>query len=293
MRSEEEMIELIVNTACNDDRIRAVVMNGSRVNPGAPSDRFQDFDIAYFVTDVATFKHNFEWIKRFGDLMIMQMPEDMQDPSPTGNGSFVYLMQFMDGNRIDLSIYPLSLIDEIVKDSLSVVLVDKDGCIETLPPASDRDYLPKSPTLKAFSDCCNEFWWVCPYVAKGLWRQEIIYAKTMLDLHVREELNRMLRWYIGIKTDFSCNPGKLGKYFQRHLEPELWELLLKTYADADYDHTWASLLTMCHLFRDVALQTANHFGFDYPYRDAERVTAHLKHVRLLHKDAKEIYNPLP
>ncbi len=33
MRSEQEMFELIINTARNDDRIRAVIMNGSRANP--------------------------------------------------------------------------------------------------------------------------------------------------------------------------------------------------------------------------------------------------------------------
>ena len=47
MRSEQEMLELIVNTARHDDRIRAVIMNGSRANPNAPRDFFQDFDIVY------------------------------------------------------------------------------------------------------------------------------------------------------------------------------------------------------------------------------------------------------
>ena len=33
MRTEAEMLDLIVETAIDDDRIRAVIMNGSRVNP--------------------------------------------------------------------------------------------------------------------------------------------------------------------------------------------------------------------------------------------------------------------
>ena len=32
MRGEQEMLELIVSTAQNDDRIRAVMLNGSRLN---------------------------------------------------------------------------------------------------------------------------------------------------------------------------------------------------------------------------------------------------------------------
>ncbi len=289
MRSEQEMLELIVDTAKNDARIRAVIMTGSRTNPNAPRDPFQDFDIVYVVTDVVPFKYNYEWIKRFGELMIMQMPEDMQDPPPSNDGGFVYLMQFADGNRIDLGIYPLDKLSELEKDSQSLLLLDKDGIIEPFAPASDSDYFPKPPTAKAFADCCNEFWWVCPYVAKGLWREEIPYAKYMADHFARDELTKMLKWHIGIKTQFSKSPGKLGKYFEKYLEPELWAMLLKTYSDADYDNTWRALFAMGDLFRLTALHVAEHFGFDYPHGDDERVSAHLRHVRTLPKNSAEIY----
>jgi aminoglycoside 6-adenylyltransferase len=289
MRSAQEMLELILDTARNDERIRAVIMNGSRANPNAPRDPFQDFDIVFIVTDVAPFKFNYEWIKRFGELMILQMPEDMQVPPPNNNGGFTYLMQFTDGNRIDLGLGPPTLLPELTKDSLSALLLDKDGLIEPLPPANERDYLPKPPTAKAFADCCNEFWWVCPYVAKGLWREEIVYARHMQDHFVRDQLMKMLCWSVGVQTRFAGNPGKFGKYFKRYLAPELWELLLKTYADADYERTWEALFAMCDLFRLTALRVAEHFGFDYPHGDDARVSAHLRHVRLLPKDAQEIY----
>jgi hypothetical protein len=51
MRSEQEMLDLIVDTAKCDKRIRAAIMNGSRANPNAPRDIFQDFDIVYLVTE--------------------------------------------------------------------------------------------------------------------------------------------------------------------------------------------------------------------------------------------------
>jgi aminoglycoside 6-adenylyltransferase len=289
MRSEQEMLELIVRAAENDDRIRAVIMNGSRVNPNAPRDVFQDFDIVYLVTDVAPFKDDPTWIDRFGELMILQLPEAMQDPPPQNDGGFAYLMQFADGNRIDLGLFPVARLHELGRDSLSRLLLDKDGLIEPFPPPSDSDYLPKPPTAKAFADCCNEFWWVCPYVAKGLWREEIIYARHMLDQVVREELMKMLTWHVGVKTRFSRSPGKLGKYLKQYLEPELWTMLEKTYSDAGYEKTWDALYVMCDLFRRTANAVAEHFGFDYPRRDDEKVSAHLKHVRSLPKDATEMY----
>jgi len=289
MRSEQEMLDLIVEVARSDERIRAVILNGSRANPNAPRDFFQDYDVVYVVTDFEPFKYNLEWIERFGELMILQMPEDMQDPAPADHSGFVYLMQFTDGNRIDLGIFPVSRLPELLNDSLTVVLLDKDGIVPPLPPSSDRDYLPKPPTAKAFADCCNEFWWVAPYVAKGLWREEILYAKCMLDEYVRPTLTKMLVWHIGVKTGFSRNTGKLGKYFENYLEPELWEMLLKTYSDAGYENTWNALFVMCDLFRKVAVPLAGQYGFEYPFRDDQRVFSHLQHVRCLPRDAKDMY----
>jgi aminoglycoside 6-adenylyltransferase len=289
MRSEQEILELIVHTAKNDERIRAVIMNGSRVNPNAPRDIFQDFDIVYLVTEVASFRDDSTWINRFGDLMILQMPEAMEDPPPQNNGNFIYLMQFTDGNRIDLGLVPIANFNDLKADSLSVLLLDKDGVLKPFEPPNDSSYLPRPPTAKVFSDCCNEFWWVCPYIAKGLWREEIIYAKALVDQILRDQLLKLLAWHIGVKTGFSRNPGKLGKYFQQYLEPELWEMLQRTYADASYDHTWEALFVMGDLFRKVAVPLAEHFGFDYPHDDDQRVSAHLDHVRFLPKDAKEIY----
>ena len=50
-RTEQQMMDLILGFARRDDRVRAVWLNGSRANPKAPRDQFQDFDIVYAVTD--------------------------------------------------------------------------------------------------------------------------------------------------------------------------------------------------------------------------------------------------
>jgi aminoglycoside 6-adenylyltransferase len=289
MRSESEMKALILGNAEEDDRIRAVILNGSRANPNAVPDIFQDYDIVYVVTEVAPFKNDPEWLDQFGDLMIMQRPDDMEDPPPGDDDPYGFLMQFADGNRIDLTLHPVAKLDELGEDSLSILLLDKDGIIEPFSPPSEKSYLPNPPDEKKFADCCNEFWWVSTYIAKGLWREEITYAKSMQDQVVRPQLMKMLAWYIGINTGFSCNPGKFGKSFKQHLDQALWELLLATYADADYDRTWESLVNMCELFRRTSRIVAEHFGFEYPADDDKNVSAHLKHVRSLPRNAKEMY----
>jgi len=289
MRSEQEMLEIILSTAKNDDRIRAAMINGSRVNPTVQPDIFQDFDIVYFVTSLDSFTDNHTWIEQFGEIMILQMPEAMEDPPPVNNGHFAYLMQFTDGNRIDLTLFPLAKLHEFERESLSSMLLDKDNIFEPLPSPSESDYLPKPPTAKAFADCCNEFWWVCPYAAKGLWREEIIYAKYMVDNALREQLMKMLTWHVGIKTRFTYGPGKFGKHLKQTIEPMHWAMLEKTYSDASYDKTWEALHTMCDLFRIMATGVAEYFRFDYPQSDDEKVSAHLKHVQALPQNATEIY----
>jgi aminoglycoside 6-adenylyltransferase len=289
LRSEQEMLDLIIDIARTDERIRAVIMNGSRANPNAPRDFFQDFDIVYFVTNVAPFRQSRDWINQFGELMILQTPEDMEDPPPSESGGYSFLMQFTDGNRIDLWFWPVARLGEMLNDSLSVLLLDKDGLIPPFAPSNESGYLPNPPTAKAFADCCNEFWWVCTYVAKGLWRGEVLYARYMLDHVVREQLMKMLVWHIGVKTGYSVNPGKYGKYFQRYLEPELWDILLQTYTDASYEHTWQALFAMGELFRFLAVPIAAHFDFEYPHGEDRRVSAHLEHVRSLPREATEMY----
>ncbi len=55
MRTENEMYNLILEIAKNDDRIKAVYMNGSRTNENVPKDIFQDYDIVYVAEDTKSF----------------------------------------------------------------------------------------------------------------------------------------------------------------------------------------------------------------------------------------------
>lgn len=224
----------------------------------------------------------------FGEILILQTPEDMNDPLPAKEGWYSYLMQFMDGNRIDLSFHPLDKLHRVKDDSLSLVLIDKDNRIGILPPPSDASYLVKIPTRKAFDDCCNEFWWLNTYVAKGLWRDELTYARYMLDGYMRDELMKMLAWYFGISTDFKRSPGKFGKYLRSGLDESTWKMLQKTYSDEDPEHTWAALLAMDDLFRMVALKVADKFGFAYPKQDDDRVVEFIHRIKDRPRDAKEI-----
>lgn len=278
MRSEKEMRSLILSVAKEDTRIRAVVLNGSRVNKTVPSDEFQDFDILFYVENLASFRGDSNWIDVFGDRIILQLPNSMQlgeADVEKDEAALTYLMLFTDFNRIDLRLI------EVVnrsryQDSLSKVLLDKDDLFEPAVEPTDRDYWIKSPSQKEFFDCCNEFWWVTTYVVKGLARDEPLYAKEMLEIPVRRMFLKMISWKVGTETNFSVNLGNSNRFLKKYLPPPLWASLLKTYPTAHNRDIWNSLMEMIRLFHTLGLEVADRMGFRYNVQEAENVQAYVK-----------------
>ncbi|MDO7908638.1 aminoglycoside 6-adenylyltransferase [Paenibacillus sp. JX-17] len=289
MRSEQEMMNLIISVAQQDQRIRAAAMNGSRTNVRAPRDPFQDYDIVYLVTDVRSFVRTPTWIDVFGERVILQTPEDSVIFPADGSSRYPYLMLFQDGNRVDLTLLPITERETYCReDRLTVILLDKDGIMPQLPSPSDLDYQVQRPSAKAFADCCNEFWWVSTYVAKGLWRQEILYAMDSLR-YVRDMLIRMMEWRVGVEQHFNVSTGKAGKYLKQYLTENDWHDLLASYPPAEEETIWESLITMAGLFRRTSLWVGEQLGFDYNLDEDNQVTGYLRHIRQLPRDAKEIF----
>lgn len=288
MRTAQQMMDLILDVAENDERVRAVSMNGSRTNINVKKDPFQDFDIVYIVTDIKSFTNNAHWVDIFGERIIMQTPEDMVLFPPELGGRYTYLMQFSDGNRIDLMLIPVEEQEAYCKeDSLTTILLDKDGSLPKLPPPTDVNYWVQCPTEEHYKDCCNEFWWVSTYIAKGLWRKEMLYAQAHFN-NTREMLIQMLSWQVGVQSEFSRSVGKNGKDLECLLPKEVWEQLLATYNNASYDSAWQALFTMCELFQSTATNVANMLSFQ-GYGESEKVLNYLKHIQNLPNDAKVIF----
>ena len=278
MRTPDEVMGLILRAAIGDDRIRAVLLGGSRANRDVPEDILQDFDITYVVSEMDSLLQDHNWIDVFGERLILQMPEEMTIGEKDKH-CFHYLMLFKDGVRIDLTLLPLSALETGYKPgSLTVLLLDKDNLFEKLPTPTDADYRIKRPTEQEFKDCCNEFWWVSTYVAKGLWRHELIYAKATLENVVRLMFLKMIEWYIGAQTEFKVSLGKSGRNVKQHVSPELYQKILSTYQDSDINNTWLSLFTMTNTFSELANEVACGLGFRYNMVEEENVTGYLKSI---------------
>ena len=151
MRTEQEMLERILHFAQEREDIKAVYMNGSRANPKAPKDILQDFDIVYVVESTAPYIQDKSWIPFFGEIAVMQEPDDKDfwDNNSSPEKQYAYLLQFMDGNRIDLTFQSLQTARETYgKDSLTKILLDKDQLLPSLPPPDDSSYRIKKTYRK-------------------------------------------------------------------------------------------------------------------------------------------------
>lgn len=278
MRTEQEVMDLILGVAKADERIRAVLLSGSRANPAVPKDIYQDYDITYFVNDITPFYNNPAWVeKHFGKPLIMQMPETMREP--IGDGRFNYMMIYPDGVRIDLTFDFRKYKDT---GEPAVILLDKDNGKGFLPPQlvpDDRYWHIKPPTPLYYYSCCNNFWWCLNNVAKGIARDELPYVMYMVNCVVRSELNDMINYYIGVQHGFNLSTGKQGKYFKKYLPSELYAQYAATYSGSNYNDIWAAVDTMCNLFHTLAVAVAEHFGFTYRQKEEDGIREYLRMVK--------------
>lgn len=276
MRNEEEMLDLIVKVANDDERIRAVLMVGSRVNPDVKKDKYQDFDITYFVNDVTPFYNNTEWVeKHFGKPLIIQTPETVELIPPSNDGHFIWLIIFEDGNRIDLSI---RIENNLNEGEPAIILLDKDGFFPELK-INKKFWYVKPPSQKYFYDCCNEFWWCLNNVAKGIARDELPYVMYMYNNIVRNMLEKMIEWYIGVDYDFSVSTGKNGNYFKKYLPENLYEKYKLTFSDSNYENIWNSIFSACDLFHLVAEKVANYLNILYNQNEEDGMLKYMNMVK--------------
>ena len=275
MRTEKEMFDLILSVASNDERIRAVYMNGSRANPNVSKDIYQDYDIVFMVTETKSFLSDKNWITVFGEPAIIQEP-NREDPETY----YTWLMLFKDGNRIDLHIRTKEFaLSEYIKDSLTVPLLDKDHCLPEISPTNESDYYVKRPEEYQYKSRCNDFWWCLQNVAKGIARDQLPYAMWMYNSVVRDDLTKMIDWYIGINTDSSVSVGMSGKYYKKYLPETIYSLFTKTYSGSDYNDLWTAIFNACELFRIIAPPVGKHFGFAYNQQEDTNMMEYLNWVK--------------
>ena len=272
MRTETEMFDVILQTA-KVLQVDAVAMSGSRTNPKAPKDEFQDYDVVYIMEDLDGLIANLAWLDRFGKRLIEQynVLEHRR----------LYLMLFEDGNRIDLTLCPKEHIKEWVDSEAGyTVLLDEKGLFESYSPSPQRFWI--SPASKTdFEKTCNEFWWVSAYVVKGICRKQIIYATDHLYGICQQELLKVLAWQVA-SDNGTVDIGKNYKYLFNYLPAEKEKEFSALLDFSSIEKITQSLLATIQLFHQEAQSLAQKMSFEYNQEVAEKMMRYAEENLLNH-----------
>lgn len=255
----DDTLKDIVLWAGDQESIRAILLTSTWAIPGADVDQLSDYDMILIVRDIHPFLSDHSWLKDFGEVLVVYW-DPVYPYSDSGIDCFANVTQYASGLKIDFTLWPVSLLEHIITepalpaelDAGYRVLLDKDHLTDGMPSPTRKAFIPARPSLPEFQTWINDFLTDAPYVAKCLWRGDLLPAKWCLDYDMKHiYLLKMLEWRVQIDRDWSLPVRNLGKGLKKHLPPETWAALEQTFAGADIAANWQALENTMALFRQV------------------------------------------
>ena len=251
MRPETEVLAEVLAFGRACDNIRVITQNGSRTDPLAPRDDLMDYDLVFHVRDLAPFLEDPGWCRVFGEIVIAQTPSLMEGSADRYPN---FMSWYADGVRTDIRVRPLAELPAyLAEDTLTVLLLDKDGLVPALPPSSAAIHFLGPPSEQKLKDTVNEFYWVSLYVSKALARGQLLAASAYLDL-CRGELLRLLAWNHAHDRGYRVNFGSQWKYLPEYLSAAEETMVLASY-DATGERGIFTSLSLCRKLFARTLET--------------------------------------
>ena len=265
-----------------------VILTSSRTNPNSPVDMLSDYDIELFVQDLKPFLQGDEWLEIFGRILV-RWPY-----KPPDNGDCTTrLVLYKDAPRIDFQIKMLDVLSELVSapdlpefyDIGYEVILDKEGITGGLAAPTHTAFRTKEPTESEYEELVYHFWWNVTYVAKYLYRDELFFAKYMLDDGMHHKyLQTALAWYIGMEKDWKSNPGACGRWFKKQVDSGIWADIEATFVGADLEENWKAMFKTVEMFRRLTSEVGARLGYAYPFDLDCDVTEYLTEIRRMDKE---------
>ncbi|MCC6167372.1 MAG: aminoglycoside 6-adenylyltransferase [Caldilineaceae bacterium] len=288
---EQAILDKLIRWGEAQEPVRLMLLTSTRANPGLPKDALSDYDVELAVTDMAPYVGRTDWLNDFGTPLIFIHPLDYPEEqiwTEDGLSSAITMVIFEDGPKFDIIVYPVALFDRYkaapsLPETLDIgyrVLLDKDGLAEGLAPYTATAHIPPKPSEREYQNLVRAFWWDTTYVAKYLWRDELLFARYMLDTEIRNNyLRRVLEWSLELDHGWNLHPGLHGKWLKQRLPPDQWGQLAATFVGPDIADNWDALFRAAELFRTVAIQVGDALGYAYPHALDARVSAYLRGIR--------------
>ncbi|MVZ60790.1 AadS family aminoglycoside 6-adenylyltransferase [Sphingobacterium humi] len=261
-------LQAIETWAQQNPAVRALLLTSSLVNPLAPVDSFSDLDIELVFDNNEPYLESDTWLSVFGDPIAM-----IEEGEACFSGKHgMKMVLYRDGIKVDFKLYSAAnFVKEVAAPELPEdwdigyrILLDKDGLTSAMKPPTHQVSIIKKPSVDAFKQLLNDFWWDTTYVAKCLARDEIFYAKFMSENNLRTAyLVPLLEWYIASQHHWNITTNKHGRLFKQYLSEEEWEKLELTFSGSVLVDNWKALFAMMDIVHEIGKELAARLNYAY------------------------------
>lgn len=284
----QRILDHITAWARSRDDVRAALLTSTRSQPSAKLDPLSDYDVVFAVTEVKPFFDDRSWLADFGPVLVRY-----RDPLRLEQGyeRFTSVTQYAsDFLKIDFTVMQVGLLRLLATqpelppelDDGYRVLLDKDDITAGMTQPTYTAFIIDLPDRDSYLQAIEVFFHETTYVAKNLWRGELLPARYSFDCMMKlRQMRQMLEWYAAAHSDEPIKAGLLGKRLAQHLPSDLWERFTATYTGPNKTTTWNALFSAIDIYREVAVATGEILGYAYPYQIDQQVCAYLDSVRSL------------
>ena len=283
MRASSFVQSQILQFVKQEEAIRLIIQTGHRLNGKAPIDLLRDYHYRLFVKDecIDKYLNDLEWMDAFGDIVISKK-------TILSEQSYLIQTQFKDGVRLDLEFIIIShLWAAIYEETLSRVILDKDGLLHSLDEPNDSGYYIQRPTDYEFNHLLNNIWWHQIEVAKALYRDEVPLVVAMYEGVLLDEIATLLSWQVGIKYEWKVDLGRKKRWLKRYLPDHLYTDYIALYRTESYNSIWDHLFFIGPFVQKIGSDIASSLGFTFDKSQGEKITQFLHRMNSLPDNATD------
>jgi aminoglycoside 6-adenylyltransferase len=241
--------------------VRVALVVGSRARTDIPADRWSDLDVILIVDDPEPYAADETWVAEFGTPVLTFLEE-------TPGGQHERRVLFVDGEDVDLPLFPLSALDRLEQSANAKALlargyrlvVDKIGVEERLRALIEGEPGSAPPSQTDIVQLTSDFWYHALWTAKKLRRGEVFTAIDCLDGYMKARLVTLLEWHAQA-VDPSVDTWHAGRFLERWADPGALAALERAYAHYDLRDVARALWETVDLFQAVEEETARRLGF--------------------------------
>lgn len=272
MSSYESIFNKILSFAEQCDRVRAVILFGSRARLLKPADKYSDYDLIFFVKQTEYFLYEDAWLDQIAEYQI-------SFTEPTAVNGFERRVFFENAMDFDFLFYPEEKARQVTESKTVQswyargyrILVDKIGyenlVVQQALPDADKTLM----SSREFLNIVNTFWFHAVWSSKKLLRGEIWPAKNCIDNYMKELLRQMAECHVKAHHGPSYDTWHEGRFFDQWADSLLLSELQLAYGGYDRNSLSSALWKTMDLFRTVAREAASRM--DYTYSEKAEVNA--------------------